>query len=152
MKTLFVLLIAFGVALLLQKLTKKSFNIEQAGRIAMAAMLVFASIGHFAFVKGMAAMIPDFIPMKTFLVYATGVLEIFFAIGLLLPKYQKITAWMLIIFLILILPANIKAAIEHINYQTGALDGKELNYLWFRVPLQLLFIGWTYFFGIKKNS
>jgi hypothetical protein len=50
------------------------------------------------------------------------------------------------------LPANIKAAINNINYQTGALNGNGPSYLWFRIPLQLFFIFWVYHFAFLKNS
>jgi uncharacterized membrane protein len=98
----------------------------------------------------MAAMLPDFIPAITEVVILTGVLEIFLSIGLLLPNYRHTIAWVLIIFLILILPANIKAAIENINYQTGESNGEGLNYLWFRIPLQVFFLLWTYLTSIKN--
>ena len=116
----------------------------------MAAMLLFTAMGHFMFTEGMAAMMPDFVPFKKEMVYATGVLEILFAIGLLIPILKIRTAWLLILFFILILPANIKAAAENINYQTGELNGNGLDYLWFRIPLQIFFILWVYFTTIKR--
>ena len=54
------------------------------------------------------------------------------------------------LFFIAILPANIKASMENINYQTGELDGIGLEYLWFRIPLQLFFIVWVFFTAIKR--
>jgi uncharacterized membrane protein len=150
MKPLIVLLSTFAIALFVLKLTKGAFEYALSGRIAMAAMLLFTAIGHFAFTKGMAAMLPDFIPAITEVVILTGVLEIFLSIGLLLPNYRHTIAWVLIIFLILILPANIKAAIENINYQTGESNGEGLNYLWFRIPLQVFFLLWTYLTSIKN--
>ncbi|MDX1760336.1 DoxX family protein [Arenibacter sp. NBRC 103722] len=121
-----------------------------AGQIAMAAMLLFTSLGHFMFTEGMAAMMPEFIPLKKEMVYFTGVMEILFAIGLLIPRLKTPTAWLLMLFFILILPANIKAAVENINYQTGELNGSGIDYLWFRVPLQIIFILWVYFTTLKK--
>jgi uncharacterized membrane protein len=50
---------------------------------------------------------------------------------------------------VLILPANIQAAIKRIDYQKGTTDGPGVNYLWFRVPLQILFITWVYLFAIR---
>ena len=90
-------------------------------------------------------MIPDWVSFKTELVYLTGIIEILAAIGLLIPAYQTLTGWSLIIFFIAILPVNINAAIKHIDYQKGTFDGSGANYLWFRVPLQILFIAWVYF-------
>lgn len=150
MKTLIVLLVTFLLSLILIKFIKGQLSLALAAQIAMAAMLVFAAIGHFAFTHGMAQMLPNFIPAKKELVYLTGVMEIGFAIGLLIPKYRITVAWLLIIFFILILPANIKAALENINYQTGELNGKGTSYLWFRIPLQLFFILWVYFSTLKK--
>ncbi len=112
-------------------------------------MLLFTALGHFMFVNGMARMIPDNIPYKVLIVQATGIIEIAFAIALLLPKYSYIAGILLIIFFLLILPANIKASMDGLNYQTGLLDGKGLSYLWFRVPLQMLFIIWVYFSAVK---
>lgn len=116
----------------------------------MCAMLLFTALGHFLFTEGMSKMIPDFIPLKSTVTILTGVLEIVIAIGLLFPNYQKTTGWILIAFLLLMLPANIKASLENLNYQTGAYDGKGLSYLWFRIPLQVFFIAWVYFFTLKK--
>lgn len=149
MKPLVILIAVFLISSLLMKLFMKEVNFPLAGRMAMAAMLVFTAIGHFAFTAGMAAMIPDIIPGKTALVYFTGVLELLFALGLLLPTYRTQLAWLLILFFILVLPANIKASLEHINYQTGEANGNGPAYLWLRIPMQLFFIGWVYFSAIR---
>ena len=114
MKPFFLLIGTFLIALIIIRLAAGRPDYQLAGRIAMAVMLVFTAIGHFAFTQGMSAMVPDFIPFKTQVVYATGVLEIFFAAGLLFPGYQSTIAWLIIVFFILILPANIKAAIDAI--------------------------------------
>jgi uncharacterized membrane protein len=90
-------------------------------------------------------MIPDIIPFKTAIVYLSGVAEIICAIGLLIPSYRVITAWVLIVLFVLLIPANINAALKRINYQKGTYDGDGPHYLWFRIPLQLFFIGWIIF-------
>jgi uncharacterized membrane protein len=149
MKPLFVLLGAFVISLFLTKLFTKAFDYRLSGRLAMAVMLVFTAIGHFVFTKGMTMMLPNFVPFKTELIYLTGVIEIIAALGLLVPATRVWTGWALIIFFILLLPANIKAAIDHIDYQKGTFDGNGPRYLWFRIPLQLLFIMWTYISAIR---
>ena len=150
MKPLLVLLTAFLLSLILIRFIKGQLSLALAAQIAMAVMLLFTAIGHFAFTDGMARMLPNFVPAKKELVYLTGVMEIGFAIGLLIPRYRVTVAWFLIVFFILILPANIRAALENINYQTGELNGKGISYLWFRIPLQLFFILWVYFSTLKK--
>lgn len=88
-------------------------------------------------------MIPGNIPFKKEIVYLTGLIEIAAAIGLQLAAVRELTGMLLIIFFVLIIPANIYAALRHIDYQAGTYEGNGPRYLWFRVPLQVLFIAWT---------
>lgn len=39
----------------------------------MGIMLIFTSIGHFKFTRGMALMLPRFVPAKKAIVYVTGI-------------------------------------------------------------------------------
>lgn len=144
MKPLIILLSVFSISLLLNKLFRGNYEFALSGRIAMSAMLLFTAVGHFMFTKGMAMMLPTFIPYKTATVYLTGIIEIAAATGLFVPALREVTAWLLIAFFILILPANIYAAIRNVDYQKGTFEGSGLAYLWFRIPLQALFIIWTY--------
>ncbi|MEE1945647.1 hypothetical protein VRU48_11065 [Pedobacter sp. KR3-3] len=148
MKPLFVLIGVFIISLFVTRYATGTYNFALSGSIAMAAMLVFTTIGHFAFPKGMALMVPNFVPFKTGMVYLTGLLELAFAIGLLLKDWRIDTAWALLVFLAIMLPANIKTALQHIDYQKGTFDGPGPKYLWFRIPLQLFFMAWVYFFCI----
>ena len=149
MKPLFVLLAMFGLLAGGTYFLHGSANYVFAGNGAMAAMLLFTGVAHFAFTKGMMQMLPDFLPAKKAWILATGVLEIAAAVGLLFPAFRWHTAWLLIAFFVLILPGNIIAAQRHLNYQTGTLDGPGLRYLWFRIPLQLFFIAWTWYFALS---
>src|SRR5690606_1992291 len=132
------------------KLSRKVYDFAWAGRIAMSAMLLFTAVGHFAFTEGMAMMIPSFVPFKEEMVYFTGLIEIAAAVGLLVPRLSRLTAWLLIAFFILVLPANIYAALQHVDYQNATFDGQGPTYLWFRIPLQLFFIIWVYFAAIRE--
>ena len=150
MKPLIVLLSVFAISLLATKFLRRNFEIAFSGRIAMSAMLLFTAMGHFVFTEGMTMMLSDFIQYKTEIIYLTGIIEIAAAIGLLISSVRIVTAWLLIALFVLILPANIYAAINHIDYQNGTFDGEGLTYLWFRIPLQCLFIFWTYLSSIKN--
>lgn len=150
MKPLIVLLVVFIILLAYFKLVRGEYNFALCARIAMSVMLLFTAVAHFKFDQGMSMMIPDFIPYRLKIVHLTGIIEIAAAIGLMVPNIKLITSWLLIAFFILILPANIYAAIHKIDYQKATHDGDGLNYLWFRIPLQLLFIVWVYFSSIKK--
>lgn len=149
MKPLIVLLSIFAFCLLTTKVFYGNFEFALSGRIAMSVMLLFTAAAHFAFNKGMAMMLPAFVPYKTQIVYLTGIIEIIGALGLFFPDIQILTGWLLNVFFILIVPANIYAAVHHIDYQKGSSDGNGLPYLWFRIPLQILFILWVYFSAVK---
>lgn len=149
MKPLIILLVAFIISLFVIGFMRKEYDFARSARIAMSIMLVFTAIGHFIFTKGMSMMVPQFIPFKNSFVYLTGIFEILLAIGLLIPKLKVISGLTLIIFLLLMLPANIYASIHNVNYQKGTFDGNGLAYLWFRIPLQVLFVIWTYMCTIR---
>lgn len=149
MKPLIVLITVFVISIAATKVFSNTYNFTLSGRVAMSIMLCFTAIGHFIFTKGMSMMIPPFVPLRIPIVYLTGVFEIMLAIGLLVPKLKVISGWALIVFLILMLPGNVYAAMNNVNYQKGTSDGPGLSYLWFRIPLQMIFIIWTYLCSIK---
>lgn len=149
MKPLIVLITVFVTSIIILKISSGDVNLQLAARIAMATMLCFTAIGHFKYAPGMALMIPSIVPFKNELILLTGLFEMLAAIGLLLNPFQTPTAWLLIIFLLLVLPANINAAMKHVNYQKASYQGNGVVYLWLRIPLQLFFILWVYFSAIK---
>ena len=147
-----VLLAVFSISLISLKIGRGRYHVALSARIAMAAMLLFTAMGHFKFAQGMSMMLPGFIPYRVTIVYLTGIIEIAAAVGLLLPNLRVLTGWLLIVFFILILPANIYAAIHQVDYQQATFEGPGASYLWFRVPLQLFFILWVYFSCINTKQ
>ena len=150
MKPLIVLLAVTTFAYVFFKVRNKQNQYAQAARIGIATMFLFTALGHFLFPSGMALMIPKFIPFKTVIIYITAIFEIGGALALLIPSFRRTAACLLILFLLLVLPANINAAIQHLNYQTATYDGDGLTYLWFRIPLQFLFILWLYWSTLRQ--
>ncbi|MHA4810156.1 DoxX family protein [Flavitalea flava] len=148
MKPLVVLLTVFAIAFFSGKITGYHLSLTLSGNIAMSAMLILTASGHFAFTEGMIMMVPDIIPCRKFVVYASGVLEGLAAVGLLIPAVRHLTGWVLLAFFIFVLPVNIYAASSRVNYQNASFTGPGPSYLWFRVPLQVLFIAWIFFFSI----
>ncbi|MDH7462727.1 hypothetical protein QEG73_15650 [Chitinophagaceae bacterium 26-R-25] len=149
MKPLIILIATFVLSFLAILIFTGKYNFPLAGRIAMCVMLISTGIAHFVYTDGMMMMLPKIIPFRKPLVYLTGIMEVAAAIALLVPSFQFVAAVFLIAFFILLLPANIYAAYHHINYEKATFDGDGLNYLWFRVPLQILFIVWIYLSAIK---
>lgn len=149
MKLLSILFVAFILSLITTKIVQGNWNFLFAGNFGMAAFIIFTGLAHFKFQKGMAMMIPDFIPAKMFLVYFTGILEIAAGIGLLIPELRKLTAILLIIFLLIVFIANINSSNKNINLFKADFSGPGMNYLYKeRIPMQIILIAWTWFFGI----
>ena len=148
MKPLLVLLGAFAMVLGGTWLLAGHPRAALAGNAAMAVMLVFTGVAHVPYATGMVQMLPDWLPARRAWVLGTGVLEVLLGLGLLWPATRVPAAGAIIVFLVLILPANVISARKHLNYQTGTLDGPGPRYLWFRVPLQAFFIAWTWYFGL----
>ncbi len=152
MKPLVVLLSASIIALLLNHFILGGWDHVFAGNIAMAVMLIFTAIGHFIYSKGVRMMVPGFLPAKNTLVYITAVFEVLFAIGLCIPSTRRLSADLLILFFLLILPANINAAQKGVDYEHASYQGRGINYLWLRIPMQIFFIVWVAYFGIIMDQ
>jgi uncharacterized membrane protein len=148
MKVLLVLIISFILTTVISRLFIDDWNIILSGNVAMMLMLWFASLGHFMFTKGMVMMIPSVIPFKGALVYLTGVMEIILGALLIINTTRQIAGIILLIMFVVMLPANINATIRHVNFEKATYDGSGTGYLWFRIPLQLLFIAWILYFSI----
>ena len=143
-------LIGSFLLLLVARRLYEDLTTDQAGRIAFGVMLLFTGSSHFYLTEGMVMSMPPFFPVKEALVYFTGVLEIAFALALVLAKNKPLVAKLLILFLVAVFPANIYAALNHIDIGNADHSGPGPAYLFFRAPLQLLFISWVYYFGIQK--
>ena len=88
---------------------------------------------HFVEVDSFAAIVPPMLPFPKLIVWVTGVMEIAFALGLLLPKYRKLSGFWLAPFLLAVLPANIYMAMY--NVPMGDTVASPIA-LWVRVALQ----------------
>lgn len=83
-------------------------------------------------IDAFAAIVPPALPFKPFIVQLTGVMELVFAAGLVLPRWRARTGFALAAYLLAVLPANIYMALAGIPL--GPLDSAAM--LWGRVALQ----------------
>jgi uncharacterized membrane protein len=149
MAPLLILLGTFVVLLLLRRFLFGGLTFGLIGRISMAAMLLATGISHFTSTEPMVEMMPEAMPAKRELVYFTGVCELLAVPGLLWTKTARLASVMLIIFFVAILPANIVGSLKQV--QLGGMENGPI-YLLFRIPLQILFIVWVWYFGVRKQS
>jgi uncharacterized membrane protein len=112
-------------------------------RIVLAAVFVFMGVTHFVprVARGMRAMIPPALrrpgmPSPAFLVAFTGVAELAGAAGLLAPwpLLRELTGIALVVFLILVFPANAYAAQHREKFGRSAIP------FWPRYAGQLVLI------------
>src|SRR5690242_13910924 len=109
---------------------------KDAVRIGLTVMFLFTAGSHFSPMKyDLAAMIPPPLTGALWLIYLTGILEAAGAIGLVILPLRRLAAWGLIALLVALFPANVYAALSGLT-----LGGAAATPLWFRAPLQLLWI------------
>jgi uncharacterized membrane protein len=142
-----ILLGSFGLLTLIDRLLGGGrIEVGLRGRIALAVLFLFTGLGHFLVTEPMAGMLPSWVPGRKAIVLVTGVLELAGAAGLLIPGFARLAGGALIVFLVLVFPANVFAALNRIDL--GG-HGAGPMYLLVRIPFQLLLIGWTYWFAAR---
>jgi len=104
---------------------------------ALALFFLIAGIMHFVQDDAFVAIVPPLLPFPKFIVWVTGVMELILAVGLILPKYRKISGLLFAPYLLAVLPANIYMAMA--NIPLGDMTASP-TMLWVRVALQFPFI------------
>src|SRR5262245_34781654 len=140
-----VLAILFGSLLLYRLLGALGASLLStwldSARFALATMFVFTAISHFGPMrKELIAMVPPSLPRPDLIVFATGILEMAGAAGLLFEATRLWAAWGLILLLTAMLPANVSAA-----RRRAKLRGPPATTLWLRIPMQVLFVAWAWY-------
>lgn len=150
MAPLIILLVTFGVLYLVDRFALAGrLGLPFIGRASMAMMLIATGIAHFTNTDEMIAMMPDFMPAKREIVYFTGICELAAVVGLLWKRSARLASILLLIFFFLVLPANIAGSFKQV--QLGGMEYGPL-YLLFRIPLQIFFIWWVWYFGLRTGA
>ncbi len=110
---------------------------------------LFCGMGLLHFLKPapFIRVMPDYLPRPRAMVYISGVAELAGGIGILLPAWQVVSAWGLLLLLLAVFPANIDMA--------GKAYGR-YGFTWYtgllaaRLPLQFLLMYWVYWAGISS--
>ncbi|SDY21181.1 DoxX family protein [Salimicrobium album] len=122
--------------------------IKTIGLYLFAGALFSAGILHFIYDSGFAAMIPEFLPFRYELVYITGITEWLLSLLLIFPHTRKAAGLATAVFLVVVLPANIYAAIQQVP--APWTENTSLTALWLRPLFQPLLIWWVIY--VTKDS
>ena len=98
-----------------------------------------AGVNHFVNPRLYNAMMPDYLPYHSELVYLSGVFEILGGIGMFFPRLRRVAGWGLILLLIAVYPANVHMALNPDKFYKIPKWG-----LYLRLPLQFLLIALVY--------
>jgi uncharacterized membrane protein len=101
---------------------------------------MFAGIMHFVIPRAYESIVPNYLPQRRALVYASGVAEIAGGATVLHPRTRRIGSWWSIATLIGVFPANIHMALHPERYRS--IPGGRPALI-ARLPLQALFIAWA---------
>jgi len=128
----------------LASMIRRSWRFRWANVFRLYLTLMFGFFGLYGHIlnpQSVVELIPPFFPLRLESSYASGVLELAFAI-LIWTRRARITGWAIIAYLILVLPFNIYGWTVASNVPSYA---NAPYYLWIRIPLQALFIAFAWF-------
>jgi acetyl esterase len=111
----------------------------------MAALYLLAGVNHFLSPDFYSKMMPAYLPYPLFLVYLSGAIELILAIGLVLPKTKKISAWGIVVMLIAVFPANLNMALNASDWDISKIS------LYSRLPFQIFLIFWAWIYTRDEN-
>ena len=131
---LFVLFVAYAV---LWPFTRHSMTLRSRGRSALAIGMTVAGVAHFVTPLPFVQHLPDVIPMREAVIYASGAVEIALGLALLgLSRWRPFAGLVLAAYLVAVFPGNLYVAVAGV-----AVDGQPGGvYPWLRLPFQALFI------------
>ena len=110
-------------------------------KFVFAGFVVLAGLNHFASTNFYVRITTAYLPAPVLLVYLSGAAEITLGVLLAFRRSQHVAAWGLIALLIAVFPANIHMAANNALYPEYSPIA-----LWFRLPVQVIFIALCYWY------
>ena len=107
----------------------------------MAVAYVAAGLNHLVRPGFYMRIMPPWLPYPQALVYISGVCEVLFGLLLFPQATRHLGAWLIILLLVAVFPANIQMTMNYYKYHNP--------YLWatiLRLPLQLVLIWWAWLY------
>jgi uncharacterized membrane protein len=109
-------------------------------RWLLAGFMLFAGVSHLVAAEAFLGQVPAWLPLRTAIVWVSGVIEIGFGLALLLlPDRRRQVGRALAVFFVLVFPGNLYQAIAGTN--AFGLDTPIER--WGRLAIQPLLIVWA---------
>jgi uncharacterized membrane protein len=105
----------------------------------LGGFFLLAGLLHFLRPEPYVAIVPDGLPRKREMVFASGVAEMAGGAGVLVPGMRRLAGWWLIATLLAIFPANVNMAVNAARFRAIPEP-----LLWLRLPLQGALIAWVW--------
>ncbi len=121
-------------------------RLRKAGLFTLILIFLLTGLNQFNHPDFYVSHVPPYLPLGHALAYISGWVQITGAIALLFSKTRRIAGYLLILFLIAILPANIQMAM-HPEYSNCSPV-----FVYLRVPLEALMILWVYWAALRKKA
>jgi len=74
---------------------------------ALGLFFIVAGINHFIQPDFYFPLIPDYLPWPKFINLASGILEVFLGLGILLPSSRKVSAAGILVLMVLFIPSHV---------------------------------------------
>ncbi|WP_248582294.1 hypothetical protein [Nocardioides sp. InS609-2] len=103
--------------------------------VALSGLFVLSATIHLVKPEVYEPIMPEAIPAKREVVYASGVLELLCAGGLLHPRTRKVAGWATAGLLLAVYPANFKMAADVQKSNKTALKAGTLARLPMQIPM-----------------
>jgi len=113
-------------------------------RLLLAVFFLVAGTLHFLKPKPYVATVPDVLPRKLEIVYASGVAEIAGGALVLPERTRRAAGWWLIATLLAVFPANVNMAVNADRFRSAPEP-----LLWARLPVQGLLIAWVWRVAVR---
>ena len=110
-----------------------------APHVRLGGFFLLAGSMHFLRPRPYVSIVPDALPRKREIVYASGIAELAGGAGVLVPRTRRAAGWWLIATMLDVFPANVNMAVDAERF-----DGIPEPLLWARLPLQGALIAWVW--------
>ena len=120
---------------------------KTAFKYLLGVPFAIAGANHFVITDFYLSIMPPYLPWHVFLVYLSGAIEFVLGIALLVPHVTRVAAWGLFATALAVFPANI-----HMAMHTELYPQFSEMALWLRLPLQVVLLGWIWWYTRGRSS